>query len=61
MDVNGESKDKLAPKSISWDPQGQTGIVSTLDGVDVLWGKLVLYLAELKTQLTQELEMLKRI
>ena len=53
--------DKLAPHSISWDPQGLTGTVSNLDGVAVLGEKLVPYLEELKTQLTQELEKLKRL
>ena len=57
----GDTMDKLAPHSISWDPQGLTGTVSNLDGVAVLGEKLVPYLEDLKTQLTQELEKLKRL
>lgn len=37
----GISLDKLAPQSISWDPQGLTATVSNLDGVDVLGEELV--------------------
>lgn len=61
LDVMGDTMNKLAPQSISWDPQGLTGTVSNLDDVAVLGEKLVPYLEELKTQLTQELENLKRL
>ena len=61
LDVMGDTMDKLAPQSISWDPQGLTGPVSNLNDVVVLGEKLVPYLEELKTQLTQELENLKRL
>ena len=57
----GDIMDKLAPQSISWDPQGLTGTVSNLDCVAVLGEKLASYVEELKTQLTQELEKLKRL
>ena len=57
----GDIMDKLAPQSISWDPQGLTGTVSNLDGVAVLGEKLASSVEELKTQLTQELEKLKRL